>query len=139
MALRRQRVAALAAALVLLGTVATAGCSSSGSKTKAAAGSSTTSTTAKVANLGANVEIIDFAFQAPTVTVKVGQAVVWKNDGQTAHTVLDTSPQHAFNSPNIDPGATFDETFHTAGTYAYVCSIHPDRMKGTIIVTPATP
>jgi plastocyanin len=138
MRLRRHRLAATAVALVLLGTVAMAGCSSSGSKTKAAA-ESTTTTTAEVVNQGASVEIADFSFTAPSVTVKVGQAVVWKNDGQTAHTVLDTSPAHAFNSPNIDPGKSFQETFHTAGTYPYVCSIHPDRMMGTVIVTAATP
>jgi plastocyanin len=31
-------------------------------------------------------------------------------------------------------GATFTHTFATAGTFDYVCSIHP-MMRGTVVVT----
>jgi plastocyanin len=35
----------------------------------------------------------------------------------------------------MPPGASATHTFDSAGTYAYVCSLHPQNMKGTVIVT----
>jgi len=32
------------------------------------------------------------------------------------------------------PGESVTHTFATAGTYSYVCSLHPMNMKGTVTV-----
>jgi plastocyanin len=81
---------------------------------------------------GAAVSIVDFAFQPGSVEVPVGGSVTWTNNGSATHTV--TSDSGAFDSGQLAPGATFSQTFDTAGTFTYHCSIHP-QMTGTVIVT----
>ena len=39
-----------------------------------------------------------------------------------------------FDGGNFSTGATFSQTFATAGTYFYECHIHPDEMRGKIVV-----
>jgi plastocyanin len=81
---------------------------------------------------GAAVSIVDFAFQPGSVEVPVGGTVTWTNSGSAPHTV--TSDSGAFDSGQLAPGASFSQTFDTAGTFTYHCSIHP-QMTGTVIVT----
>ena len=52
----------------------------------------------------------------------------------TTHTIT-SDTQGAFDSGSLAPGATFEHTFTTAGTYHYHCSIHP-TMTGVIVVNP---
>ena len=82
------------------------------------------------------VRIKNFAFSPSALSIPVGATVVWKNDDSTAHTATSTSP--AFDSGNLDRGASYSFTFLKAGTYAYVCSYHPN-MTGTITVSATTP
>jgi plastocyanin len=78
------------------------------------------------------VTIQNFAFNPRTVTVKVGTKVTWTNQDSTAHTVtFDTGDT---KSGNIAQGATFEQTFSSAGSLTYHCSIHPS-MTGTVTVT----
>ncbi len=78
-----------------------------------------------------SVSIANFAFDPATVTVNVGDGVTWTNDDSTAHTA--TAGDGAFDTGSIGAGQTATVTFDTAGTFAYVCSIHP-QMAGTVIV-----
>jgi plastocyanin len=137
MASRRHRLLLSVAAFALIGAMAATGCSS---KAKSAAPTTTkaTTTTAKSVNAGAVIDISEYMFSPMSVTIKVGQTIEWKNEGNVAHTVTETSPPHSFASNDINPGQTFTQTFDKAGTYSYVCSIHPDRMHGTITVTAAS-
>jgi len=80
---------------------------------------------------GASVNIANFTFQAPVVTVKPGTVVTWTNDDDIPHTV--TANNGAFKSKVLDSGDRFSFTFAKAGEYAYFCSLHP-RMTGKIIV-----
>jgi len=94
--------------------------------------------TAKTANLpvtgsGAKVTISQFAFDPASITIKVGESVTWTNQDTVAHTV--TADDSSWKSGNLDNGSTFIQTFTTAGTFPYHCSIHPE-MKATVIVTP---
>ena len=85
------------------------------------------------------------AFDPRTLTVAVNGVVHWYNDdnvaagGQyggsngTIHSLV--ADGLSFVSGNIIPGRTFEQTFSTAGTFPYHCSIHP-TMRGTITVTP---
>jgi plastocyanin len=75
-------------------------------------------------------KIVDFAFDPVTLTVPVGTKVTWRNTG-VQHTVL--SVDGLFSSKILDRGDTFSFTFDKAGTFKYVCGLHPD-MKATIIV-----
>jgi amicyanin len=79
------------------------------------------------------VAIQNFAFSPATVSVKVGSTVTWTNKDGEAHNVTTSSgPLH---SPTMQPGAVFSYTFTTAGTYRYLCTIHP-FMTATVTVTP---
>jgi len=78
------------------------------------------------------VVIDNFNFSPPTITVPVGATVTWTNHDNVAHTV--TSADNQFKkSPVLKAGERFSNTFPTAGTYSYFCSIH-HRMTGKIIV-----
>jgi plastocyanin len=80
---------------------------------------------------GAAEVIKGFAFSPDSITVKVGDAVTWTNEDGTAHTV--TSSDGSFGSQNLDQGQTFTATFTKAGTFPYICNIHP-FMHGTVVV-----
>jgi plastocyanin len=75
------------------------------------------------------VTIRDFSFGPATLNVKAGDTVTWRNRGKTDHTATGKS----FDTGVLSPGAGGSFTFHRAGTFAYVCSIHPN-MKGTVKV-----
>lgn len=78
-----------------------------------------------------SVTIANFAFDPATVTVNVGDSVTWTNQDSTAHTA--TAGGGSFDTGSIGAGQTATVTFDTAGTFAYVCSIHP-QMAGTVVV-----
>ena len=75
------------------------------------------------------------------ITVSPGTTVTWTNDDTTIHTVVEGSPESAssgstpgFDSSIIAPGATWDNTFDTAGEFNYYCNLHP-FMTGKVIVS----
>jgi amicyanin len=78
------------------------------------------------------VAIKNFGFSPATITVKAGSTVVWTNDDAVQHDV--TFDGGAISSAVLNKNDTFSHTFKTAGTYHYICSIHP-FMHGTVIVT----
>jgi plastocyanin len=126
--------AGLAAALSLLG----AGCSSSETASSGDQPASTTTTAAPV-NAGAQVIANEFAFEPTPETIKAGQTVTWKNDGSSTHqvgAVADPAGQRLFSSDPLRPGDTFVFSFAQPGTYEYLCVIHPERMKGSVVVAP---
>jgi plastocyanin len=89
---------------------------------------------APVAPAGPNeVNIDGFAFAPATLTVKAGTTVTWTNKDEDPHTVVDNGG--AFRSQALGSGGTYSFTFPTAGTFDYICSVHP-FMHGTVVVTP---
>jgi predicted lipoprotein with Yx(FWY)xxD motif/plastocyanin len=81
---------------------------------------------------GTSASIVDFGFQPASLTVKAGTTVTWTNTGAVAHTV--TASDGSFDSGHVAPGATFQHTFATAGTFTFHCAIHAS-MTGTVVVT----
>ncbi|GKU55095.1 cupredoxin domain-containing protein [Mycobacterium montefiorense] len=81
---------------------------------------------------GDEVAIDGFAFAPATLTVSAGTTVTWTNRDEEPHTVA--ASDGSFHSPGMGTGATFAHVFSTAGTFDYVCSIHP-MMHGTVVVT----
>lgn len=61
------------------------------------------------------------------MTVAVGDTVHWTNNeaDATIHSVVQQGGAE-INSPDIPPGAHFEWTFNTAGTYTLTCRFHPD-------------
>jgi plastocyanin len=80
----------------------------------------------------AEVVIDNFSFSPKTFTVPVGATVTWTNHDNVPHVVASADNQFK-KSPVLKAGQRFSNTFATAGTYSYFCSIHP-RMTGEIIV-----
>lgn len=77
------------------------------------------------------VAIREFAYAAPHIQVAQGTTVTWTNVDSVAHDVefSDGSVQSAL----LENGATFQHTFATPGSYAYLCSAHP-FMVGKVTV-----
>ena len=80
---------------------------------------------------GNAVTIQNFAFGPADLSVAVGTTVTWTNADAASHTV--TADDGSFDSSTLAGGATFTQTFSTAGTFAYHCKIH-SSMHGTITV-----
>ena len=102
--------------------------------TAAAGGAATTAASggaAPAAGAGA-VTIKDFAFDPGDLTVARGTTVTWKNDDSATHRIK--SGDGSFDSKDLKNGDSFDHTFDTAGSFDYICGIHPS-MKGKITVT----
>ena len=79
------------------------------------------------------ISIDGYAFHPGTLTVRTGAAVTWVNKDDDVHTIKSTGGPEAFSSPALDSGTRFGFVFHRAGTYRYICSVHP-YMHGVIVV-----
>jgi plastocyanin len=77
------------------------------------------------------VEIADFAYDPDPVAVQVGGKVTWLNQDSAPHTA--TAEDGSFDTGALEQGKLKSETFKQAGTYEYVCQVHPD-MHGTVEV-----
>jgi plastocyanin len=76
-----------------------------------------------------DVTIKNFSFGPSTLTVSPGSTVTWHNsDGEPV-----VSADGLFRSAAIDTGESFSFKFTKAGTFKYVCTIHP-RMVATVTV-----
>jgi plastocyanin len=93
---------------------------------------STVATTTRAAPPpAAAVQIANFTFKNPVVTVKPGTTVTWTNADDIPHTVV--SKDGLFRSKVLDSGDRFSFTFAKPGQFGYFCSIHP-HMTGMVIV-----
>lgn len=80
-----------------------------------------------------SITITNYMFHPATLTVKKDTTVTWSNKDDDVHTIKSTDGPEAFSSPALDNGNQFGFTFHHAGTYHYICSVHP-YMHGVIVV-----
>jgi plastocyanin len=71
------------------------------------------------------------AYKPHSITLHVGQKVVFKNVSDTAHTV--TSDGNKFHSPNIAIHQSWSYTPKHTRVFKYHCIYHA-RMRGTIVV-----
>jgi plastocyanin len=81
------------------------------------------------------VSMANYAFAPASITVTAGDTVIWTNTDQAPHDVTTTSAPVAVHSSMLSKGQSWSYTFSTPGSYAYICSVHPD-MKATVIVRP---
>jgi plastocyanin len=79
----------------------------------------------------ASVTMGDLFFSPTSVSIAVGDTVTWHNTGQAPHNA--TADDGSFKTPDLNNGQSASETFNQAGTFSYICTIHPN-MKGTIRV-----
>jgi plastocyanin len=86
--------------------------------------------------------IIDFAFQPQRINVTTGTEVIWRNNGNTQHTVT-SSPQTnttqggtpLISSGPLNPAQNFSYIFYKHGFYPIQCAFHPATMNGLVNVT----
>ena len=77
------------------------------------------------------IDIQGYAFSPSSITINVGDTIVWTNYDSASHTV--TSNDGTFDSGSISNGNTFSFTFTSAGTFNYYCAPHPN-MTGSVTV-----
>ena len=77
-----------------------------------------------------DVAISGFSFSPRIATVRVGDTVTWTNSDAQAHTATSGS---AWTTGDIANGDSASITFRTAGTFDYICAIHP-TMTGQVVV-----
>ena len=88
-------------------------------------------------NQTAVVDLIDFEFCQPDITIKAGEAIEFINFGATRHQVAHQPPgdqERFFRSDPLLSGDSFVKTIETPGVYPYICSFHFEEMTGTITV-----
>ena len=79
------------------------------------------------------VSITGFKFVEADIEVDAGTEVTWTNEDTVAHTVEDSGDLFP-ESAELAKGETFSFVYESAGTYPYICGIHP-YMKGTVTVS----
>ncbi|WP_163511627.1 cupredoxin domain-containing protein [Fodinicola acaciae] len=82
-----------------------------------------------------SVSMRQYAYAPAALTITAGDTIRWTNYDTAQHDVTITNGPVSFHGPLIGKGQSWTYTFGTAGTYSYVCSIHPD-MKARIVVRP---
>ena len=86
------------------------------------------------------MNIGDLFFRPSSLSVSLGTTVTWSNGGDFVHTTTAGTAgtqSGEWHSGSVAPGESFSVTFETAGTFQYFCSIHPNDMRATIVVTDA--
>ena len=82
---------------------------------------------------GRTVILKNLRFSPSAVSIGRGQTVTWRwADGGTPHNVISTSGSR-FHSSSTKVSGSYTVRFTRAGTYSYVCTIHPG-MRGKVIV-----
>ena len=85
---------------------------------------------AQTASGAMTVDIADFKFQPEALTVKAGTKVTWLNRDAAPHTA---TAKDGFDTGTLKKGERKTVTLKSAGTFAYVCEIHP-FMTATVTV-----
>lgn len=80
----------------------------------------------------AAVHIDNFAFVPMELKIKRGTEVTWTNNDDIPHTVLAVGTN--IRSKTMDTEGTFIYKFDKAGTFNYICALHP-HMKAKVVVT----
>jgi len=80
-----------------------------------------------------HVAIDNFTFNPGTITVPAGTKIVWENNDDIPHSIVETKGK--FHSAALDTEDKFGFTFDKAGTFEYFCGLHP-HMTGKVVVMP---
>jgi plastocyanin len=101
-----------------LAAVALAGCSGGATATEAAVATTTVDLPKS------------YRFDPVAITVEAGAIVTWTNHDEFTHNVtFDGEP-----ALTMRPGESVSRVFEAAGSYPYLCSLHPRDMTGRVDV-----
>jgi plastocyanin len=81
----------------------------------------------------------EYFYKPKKITISVGDSVRFVNVGKIEHTVADSSKSGTIRSRIIRPrplkhGAAQTVRFRKRGTVYYLCTFHPDLMRGIVVV-----
>lgn len=95
---------------------------------------STTSGARKTVTIGNRTTSYLANYDPQSVTISVGDSVVWLNmDGFSHSATSDAGAPAAFNTGTLAADAASDPiVFTVAGTYTYHCQVHPQTMTGAL-------
>jgi hypothetical protein len=74
---------------------------------------------------GGAVQIKNFSFSAPDISLPVGGTLHWKFGDSTPHNVTVADGPRGFASATTPAGGHFSYKFNVPGTYRLFCSLHP--------------
>ena len=125
--MRPRTVIAAAAAAAATATVLVAGPAGPGATPAAQAATTRT------------VKLGEYFYAPKKITVSAGDAVRFTNVGKIEHTVAEAARSGTIRSAIIRPrplkhGASQTVRLRKRGTVYYVCTFHPDLMRGVIVV-----
>jgi len=82
-----------------------------------------------------SIVIKQYAYTPRAMSLGQGDTVTWTNQDSVPHDVTVTRGPSTFHSPMLAKGESWSHVFNTAGSYSYICSVHPD-MVGSLSVSP---
>ena len=95
--------------------------------------------TAVIPGLFVQVDVQNNQFSPATVTIQTGGTVLWVWAAASQdHDIVPVAPATKPSQPTVRDGPfSFEDTFTTAGTYRYFCSVHGTAgsgMRGEVVV-----
>ncbi|MCD1258014.1 cupredoxin domain-containing protein [Paenibacillus athensensis] len=79
-----------------------------------------------------HIDISNFSFSTPSITVEAGSTIVFTNHDKVKHNAV--ADNGSFETPLLEQGASASVKLTEPGEYTYFCQPHKSFMKGTIIV-----
>ena len=73
-----------------------------------------------------------YKYEPAVISVAPGTTVTWENKDNFPHNVKVFGDQE--QTKDLPIGGTAEIAFAEEGTYYYQCTLHPDQMKGKILV-----
>ena len=84
------------------------------------------------------VSIHDHQYHPAELALPAGSVVTWINEDEARHDLATTTGPVAFQSPELSRGESFSVAFDLPGTYAYLCTLHPDMVGSVTVAAPVT-
>jgi plastocyanin len=81
------------------------------------------------------VRMGEYFFAPKVIRAHVGDVLLVKNVGHIGHTAVDTKLGKILGVPLVQGGKSYRWKFARTGTARFVCTLHPTRMGGKIIVS----
>jgi plastocyanin len=73
-----------------------------------------------------------YKFSPTSIQVSTGSTVTWTNHDNFTHSVQVEGQSEV---QMMRPGESVQVTFSTPGTFNYLCTLHAQNMKGTVLVS----
>ena len=83
---------------------------------------------------GDTIDVHDFYFKRPNVSLRQGGVLRWDFASGTLHNVTLANGPRGFSSKHLSNGRTFSKRFRVPGTYRLFCGLHPVLMTETVKV-----